>query len=749
LKSIGIEKALRLAKRNSKEGKLSEAKQIYQDILDKFPKNKVAIKGLHDLTKTEGSNAKNSREPQANTINSLINLKSQGQYQRLKSETTRLLSSYPRSIALYDLMGTANYGLGKYQDSVDAYKRALALLPNSPVLHYNLGNSLKEQGNLKEAVISYEKALPIQSNSVEIFLNMARTFHEKESYKNAVKAYHKALSINPNLSCAYNDMGVILELQGDLDKAIDAYCGALIKDPNNVDANYNLAAVLKGGQFQTANPGLHSIVKSILDKKTIVRPSDISDASLSLLKLDPAVKMLTRQNSKGTLGSTFEEVILGLSDLPLLLKLMSICPIADVELESALTNIRSHILTSLFKDSNSNEILTFQSALALQCFTNEYIYTQNSEDSNLLQKLEALIELDFSKGKQPNTKTILCLASFKSLGEYKWRDLIDVTKDLEDVFIRQVLEPKEEQHLRQEIKTLGSITDGVSSKVRKQYEESPYPRWVNLGLTKKATSIQEMVDKNRLKLSNPNINKVPEPCILIAGCGTGQHSIGTAARFKDSKVIAVDLSLSSLAYAERKTKELGIQNIEYMQADLLNLRKLNIKFDIIESMGVLHHLGDPMEGWRVLTECLKSDGLMKIGLYSEIARKPIVKIRRNISTSKRPLSDEKILSIRKKIISSKEKEYELIKCWRDFYSLSELRDLIFHVKEHQFTLPQLKTCLKKLRLKFCGFESHQIQSAFLKVNDDSNLYDLEEWNNFETSNPEIFAGMYQFWCQKS
>jgi hypothetical protein len=156
-----------------------------------------------------------------------------------------------------------------------------------------------------------------------------------------------------------------------------------------------------------------------------------------------------------------------------------------------------------------------------------------------------------------------------------------------------------------------------------------------------------------------------------------------------------------------------------------------------------------MEGWRVLTECLKSDGLMKIGLYSEIARKPIVKIRRNISTSKRPLSEEKILSIREKIISSKEKEYELIKCWGDFYSVSELRDLIFHVKEHRFTLPQLKTYLKKLRLKFCGFESNKIQSAFLKVNDGSNLYNLEEWNKFETSNPGIFAGMYQFWCQKS
>ena len=92
---------------------------------------------------------------------------------------------------------------------------------------------------------------------------------------------------------------------------------------------------------------------------------------------------------------------------------------------------------------------------------------------------------------------------------------------------------------------------------------------------------------------------------MIAGCGTGQHSISTAARVKDSKVLAIDLSLSSLAYAKRKTKELNINNIEYMQADILDLGKLKKQFDIIESSGVLHHMKNPMAGWQVLTDCLK------------------------------------------------------------------------------------------------------------------------------------------------
>ena len=749
LDSAGVEKALRLAKKNAKEGKFVVAQKIYKDILNKYPNNKTAIKRHNALSKKAVSNIKNSKAPQKNTIDFLVDLKSQGKYQKLKSEVTSLLSSFPQSIALYDLLGTADYGLGNYQESVEAYKQALAWSPNSPVIHYNLGNSLKEQGNLKDAVISYEKALSLNSNSVEVFLNMARSFQDYGSHENAIIAYHKAISINPDITEAYIDMGVNLEIQGDLGKAIHAYHTAVLKDPSNIDANYKLAGILKNLQFEAANPSLQNTIKSILDKKTLVRPSDISHACLSLLKFEPVVKELTQQNHQGKFINNLEKIISDLSNLPLLLKLMSICPIADTELELGFTNIRSQILTSVLENSANTNILKFQSALALHCFTNEYVYNQTSDDSESIKKLENLVEVDLAKGNQPSPMALLCLASFKALGEFTWCALVDVTKHLEEVFIRQVLEPKEEECLKSEIKTLEVIKDGISSKVRKQYENNPYPRWVNLGLIKEPICIEEMVDGYKLKLTSPSIKKVRAPSILIAGCGTGQHSIGTASRFNNSKVTAIDLSLSSLAYAKRKTEELGIQNIEYIQADLLDLEKLNSKFDIIESMGVLHHMRDPLEGWKVLTKCLKSGGLMKIGLYSELARKPVVDFRKNIIPTKKPLSSKKILSIRKKILNSTKKEHKYMKSWRDFYSLSEIRDLLFHVQEHRFKLPQIKNCLNNLGLEFCGFDSLQIQNAFLRSYSDSDVYDLVKWDLFEKSNPRTFVGMYQFWCQKS
>ena len=113
-----------------------------------------------------------------------------------------------------------------------------------------------------------------------------------------------------------------------------------------------------------------------------------------------------------------------------------------------------------------------------------------------------------------------------------------------------------------------------------------------------------------------------------------QNSIGTSSIFSNSDVLAIDLSLKSLSYALRKTKEFGISNINYMQADILDIELIDRKFDIIESSGVLHHMEKPLIGWEKLTKCLKSGGLMRIALYSKYARKDIAKTRSEINNLK-------------------------------------------------------------------------------------------------------------------
>ena len=140
-----------------------------------------------------------------------------------------------------------------------------------------------------------------------------------------------------------------------------------------------------------------------------------------------------------------------------------------------------------------------------------------------------------------------------------------------------------------------------------------------------------------------------------------------------------------------------------MQADILDLEALNRKFDIIESGGVLHHMDDPMAGWKVLTDCLNTGGLMQIGLYSESARKYIVQIRDEIEQSNIESSHDAMKSFRNKIVNSEEEHHKWLVMSSDLYSMSTFRDLLFHVQEHRFTIPQIEVSLTQLGLAFCGF----------------------------------------------
>ena len=160
-------------------------------------------------------------------------------------------------------------------------------------------------------------------------------------------------------------------------------------------------------------------------------------------------------------------------------------------------------------------------------------------------------------------------------------------------------------------------------------------------------------------------------------------------------------------------------------------------------------MADPMAGWSALTECLKIGGLMKIGLYSQLARQKIIEMRDEIHELGIGSSEERIKSFRSDLITSTKNCHQQLRTWSDFYSLSEVRDLLFHVQEHRFNIAQISDCLDELGLKFCGFEDDRILQNFIITNSyPHDLYDLSKWQTYEKANPDIFKGMYQFWCQK-
>ena len=142
-------------------------------------------------------------------------------------------------------------------------------------------------------------------------------------------------------------MGNALQEQGKLEEAIEAYNKALAIKPDYAEAYNNMGNALKGIVFKQPNPGLQKTITSLLDKKSFVRPSDIARAAISLLKFEPKLKRHLQTSSVAELEPKLPEVITDLSELPLLLKLMSVCPLPDLDLENLFRELRASLLLSI------------------------------------------------------------------------------------------------------------------------------------------------------------------------------------------------------------------------------------------------------------------------------------------------------------------------------------------------------------------------------------------------------------------
>jgi len=773
MENAGVDQLLLKARSSTRKNKINDAKDIYKEILKIFPHNKRAQDGLKNINK-------DFLDLTAIKLKSLFN---KGYFLEVANQAEKLTKTNPNYFEFWKFLGLSNINLGSFKNAEFGFRMANSLKKDDPYILFSLSASISKQGRLDEAIYFYRKALIIKPDYFEAFVNIADILQVQSRLDEAIYFYKKAILLNSNHFHTYHNLGNTLAKQGKHNDAIESYKNAITLNPNYFnsyfcigltfheqsnfksailyynkaislkpdfdEALYMMALALKNSEFKSPNSDLYCNLLRMLEKETLIRPSYIANAALSLIKLEPKIKIILKKQENIKLDDNFISIISDLSKSTLLMKLMSVSKIPDLAFEKIFEKIRYSFLVDIHSIPNILEVLNFKISLVLQCLMNEYLYKESNEESNKLKALEKSIEKMLKSGKQPPLILVLCFASYRYLNNYKWSSLINFPKEFKNIEKLLIHDRIKEQELTSEIPILYKIDNEVSRKVKKQYEENPYPRWTSTPLNLQPFTISQMVKKSDLRLMNNNIISVSNPDIFVAGCGTGQHSISTASRFKNSNVLAIDLSMKSLAYAKRKTQELKIDNIEYIQADILNFAKSDKQFDIVESCGVLHHMDDPMAGWRVLVDLLKDGGLMLIGLYSKIARENITQIRNEIKSYDISSDDLGMRLFREKIINSEQSHHKMILKSQDFYSLSDFRDLLFHEQEVHFTLPEIKKCLSLLNLKFCGFESFNQMGLFkaenLEVDD---ICNLDKWSDFEEKNRSSFAGMYQFWCQK-
>ena len=743
-KNLTTEEIFTLAVQNHQKNNLKVAENFYNEILKTNPNHFESIYYLGILL------AQTKRFDLAKTL----------LYKAIKIKNNKEIPfslENPKRNILYieahNNLANVLKELGEHQQAISYYEKAIQIQPNYADAHYNLGVVLQELGEHQQAISYYEKAIQIQPNYVKAHNNLGVILKELGEHQKAISYYEKAIQIDPKYEVAYINLGMLFKELGEYQKATSYYEKAILNDPNSIRAINGLSDLFKsfelGNITKTNSSSLKKLLLFLFRKNNINHNDIFHNAKLLIIFQEDQNEIEQIVNSESFLLN--DKIIQKVLKEEIFLLMLQKSFIRDKFLEKLLTKIRKEILFSLENSKKNilNEYFNFIISLAEQSFLNEYVFFQSEEEINFINHLEKKI-LNNIETNELEVAILGCYIPLHNSKNIKNKLLNYTSKNVlfNNMIEMQIKEPLKETALKNSIKSVEIISDDVSKKVRDQYEESPYPRWryINKGITSNfLLQLNNDIKPNNIEFNNKFFN----PNVLIAGCGTGKQ-VAKAICYQNSNIVGVDLSLTSLAYAKRKIEETGYKNIEFLQGDILHLRNLNRKFDVIECVGVLHHMKEPLEGLKVLLDLLEPHGFLKLGLYSEISRQHIVGVREFVKKKKFNNSVKDIRNCRETIINQNDDQLlqKVIHNY-DFYSTSGTRDLIFHVQEHRFTIQEISKILKNLNLEFLGFMNTSIKKKFSQFfpNDKKNI-SLDNWNQFEVGNPDTFINMYQFWVRK-
>ncbi len=751
-------------------GRYAELENHALFLIKQYPDSGIPWRGLSLALQMQGKDALHALQKTAELIPGDANVHSNlglalldlGQAAAAASSFRRALKIKPDFAEVHSNLGYALYILGQYEDARASCRRALELKPDFAEAHNNLGNALKALGLLDNAIASYRHALKIKPDFAMVHNNLGLALQALEQPDDAEASYRRALEVMPDYVDAFNNLAGLLLARGENISALDFILRSLLIEDRRETKDLFVASVKHLKFTHAGDPVRAAMIRAL--SEPWCEPIELVRVSSSIVKLNRTVgqciaravaawpQRLAAPELYGTAG------IAPVSEDALLCRILESAPVCDLEMERFLTMVRFTLLVAATGENFSGHmeggVPGFYSALAQQCFINEYVFAWTDNEATQACGLRDVLAAALVSDTQISVLQLLAVACYFPLHTLPSAARLlkrSWPRAVEELLTQQVREPEAEGKNRAAMPQLTAIDGEVSLQVQNQYEENPYPRWIRAAPTRSLGSLDEAMHLTFPQSLFRPLGKHSTLDILIAGCGTGQHPIDVAHKFSDARLLAIDLSLTSLGYAERKSQELGLTSIEFAQADIMKLGSLGRSFDVIESIGVLHHLADPLAGWRVLLSLLRPGGIMRLGFYSEAARRGVVLAREFIAEHGYGSTAEDIRRCRQELMNSSESTgFGFAIKSTDFFSTSACRDLLFHVQEHRMTLAGIDAFLRENNLQFLGFanQSDIFRGYRQRFPDDPAATNLANWQIFENENPDTFVGMYQFCIQK-
>ena len=223
-------------------------------------------------------------------------------------------------------------------------------------------------------------------------------------------------------------------------------------------------------------------------------------------------------------------------------------------------------------------------------------------------------------------------------------------------------------------------TSSRTEVIRRFYTEAPFPGYrANDSLAALRARAERSAFARLLDQSIPS-----DACVLEVGCGTGQMTLFLASGQR--RVGGADLTRASLELGGRAARRFGVSQAQILETDLHHPGLRAGAFDVVVSLGVLHHTPDPRAAFGSLAGLVRPGGIVVVGLYNAFARIPH-RLRRLVAR----LSGMRFIPF-DPVLRDRRTEPERRNAW--------VRDQYLHPEEHRHTLHEVQRWFRDHRVEY-------------------------------------------------
>jgi tetratricopeptide (TPR) repeat protein len=211
---------LKIADDHRNAGRLQEAAELYQQILQTNPNEPQALSGLAILCYMVGQ-----LEPAAQLMGRAVQVDPNSPEKRLNFSAILAAS-------------------GKFDEATAEVRQALALKPQFPEAYVNLGNLLSEQNQLDEAIAAFRRAVQFAPQFFEANSNLGTSLMNKGENQEALIYLRRAQSLRPSDPTLLFNLAITLQDCGQYPESQTCYQRSIQLDPSSQAAHVNYAVVL-------------------------------------------------------------------------------------------------------------------------------------------------------------------------------------------------------------------------------------------------------------------------------------------------------------------------------------------------------------------------------------------------------------------------------------------------------------------------------------------------------------------------